>query len=136
MSLPGPALWKLYKWAISYDSSLSLSLNGQKSNLSVILATYSFTMLGFLAAVIAVLLSFSQSRTFKKYKQNSYLDVFFIVYFLCIITLAITFLFSILSLSSAPTSFFMHGAVATAINSIVQVAVITTVIINICRKSL
>ena len=136
MSIPGPLLLILYKTIISLDSSYSLSLHQQRPNLSVILATYSFTMLGFLAAVIAILLTFSQSQTFKRYKKNNYLDLFFCVYFLCIASLVATFILSILSLSSAPTSIFMHYAVAIALNSLLQVAIISFIIINICRKSL
>jgi len=136
MSLPGPLLLILYKAIINYNNEYSLSLHNQKGNLSVILATYSFTMLGFLAAVVAILLNFSQSQAFKRYKKNSYLDIFFCVYFLCILSLATTFILSILSLSSAPTSFFMRSAVAISINTLIQVSIISVAIINICRKSL
>ncbi|WP_423814872.1 hypothetical protein [Pseudomonas helleri] len=136
MSLPGPLSLIIYQVIISYNSEYSLSLNGQKSNLGVILATYAFTMLGFLAAVVAILLNFSQSQTFKKYKKNHYLDVFFCIYFLCMISLAATFILSILSLSSAPTTFFMRAALAISINTLAQVSLISVIIINICRKSL
>ena len=136
MSTPGPLSLILYKIAISLDSSYSLSLHLQKPNLSVILATYSFTTLGFLAAVIAILLTFSQSEAFKRYKKNNYLDLFFCIYFLCTASLGVTFILSILSLSSAPTSAFMNYAVAMALNSLLQVFVISIVIINICRKSI
>lgn len=136
MSLPGPIMLYLYKTLITLDSDYSLSLYKQKSNLSVILATYAFTMLGFLAAVIAILVNFSSSQAFKNYKKNHYLDIFFSIYFFCILSLAATFILSILSLSSAPTNSFMHYSVALVINTLVQVSTISAIIINICRKSM
>lgn len=93
-------------------------------------------MLGFLAAVIAILLGFSQTKTFKDYKKNKYLDIFFAIYSYCIFTLSLTFLSSILSLSASNAEFFMRSALALATNSIVLVAIISAAIINICRKSI
>ncbi|WP_152389419.1 hypothetical protein [Azotobacter salinestris] len=136
MSIPGPILLLIYKIVISSAPENSVSLFAQRPNVAVILATYAFTMLGFLAAVIAILLNFSQSTTFKKYKNNKYLDIFFIIYFYCIITLALTFGASLLTLASASAEIFMRSALSLATNSVIQVATISTIIINICRKSL
>ena len=135
-SLPGPLLLLTYRIIISYNHDYSLSLFSQRSNIAVILATYAFTMLGFLAAVIAILLGLSQTKTFKDYKNNKYLDIFFAIYFYCILTLALTFLSSILSLSSSNAEIFMRAALALAANSIFLVGVISAAIINICRRSL
>ncbi|MGY2364426.1 hypothetical protein ACW9IO_17890 [Pseudomonas azotoformans] len=135
-SLPGPLLLLTYKTITNYNPNYSLSLFSQRSNIAVILATYAFTMLGFLAAVIAILLGFSQTRTFREYKRNQYLDIFFTIYFYCIITLVFTFLSSILSLSSSSAEVFMRAALALAANSMVLVAIISAAIINICRRSL
>ena len=126
----------IYRLIINYNPSYSLSLFNQRSNIAVILATYAFTMLGFLAAVIAILLGFSQTKTFKDYKKNKYLDIFFAIYSYCIFTLSLTFLSSLLSLSASNAEFFMRSALALATNSIVLVAVISATIINICRKSI
>jgi len=93
-------------------------------------------MLGFLAAVIAILLNFPQSRSFKNYKKNKNLDVFFIIYFYCIITLALTFLSSLMSLSANSAQWFMRGALALSINSMAQVLIISLAIISICKKAI
>ena len=59
---------------VAIDPSWSMSLIGQKNNIAVIVATFAFTMLGFLAAVITILFSFSRSSTFKKYKRKGHFD--------------------------------------------------------------
>ena len=126
----------IYKTLTSYNIDLSLSLYANRKELAAIIASYAFTMLGFLAAVIAILLNFSQSRSFKNYKKNKYLDVFFIIYFYCIITLALTFLSSLMSLSANSAQWFMRGALALSINSMAQVLIISLAIISICKKAI
>lgn len=126
----------IYKTLTSYNIDLSLSLYANRKELAAIIASYAFTMLGFLAAVIAILLNFSQSRSFKNYKKNKYLDVFFIIYFYCIITLALTFLSSLMSLSANSAQLFMRGALALSINSMAQVLIISLAIISICKKAI
>jgi uncharacterized protein with PQ loop repeat len=44
-------------------------------------------MLGFLAAIITVLFSISNTKRFKRYKDKGYLDVFFFCYYITCISL-------------------------------------------------
>ena len=135
-SVPGPLLLVIYSKIIGSYPELSISLYKARSGLSSIIASYAFTMIGFLAAGIALLLNYASSPAFKKYKKHRYLDVFFVLYFYCIFTLAFTFLLSLLSLSSAPSHWFMRAALAASINSMLQVFVLSFAIISICRRSL
>jgi uncharacterized protein involved in exopolysaccharide biosynthesis len=93
-------------------------------------------MLGFLAAVMAILLNFAHSNAFKQYKKNQYLSVFFSIYFYCLATLAATFLASLLALSSSLASWSIQAALTLSLNSMTQVLIIGLAIASICRKAL
>lgn len=136
MSVPGPLLLLIYSKTISYAPDLSLSLFKQRSQLSSIVASYAFTMLGFLAAGVALLLNFANSPAFKRYQRNHYLDIFFLMYFYCIFTLGATFLLSLMSLSENSAQWFMRFALAAACNSMVQVFMISFATISICKRAL
>lgn len=113
-----------------------MSIAAQKSNLAVIIATFSFTMLGFLSAVITILFSFAGSVTFKKYKKKGYLDVFFCIYYLSISNLVVTFFLAILSLSKANGFWVMRFSLMSTVDNFVQVAILTTIIVNLCRRAI
>src|SRR5690554_5510897 len=88
--VPGPILYLAYS-QMRDSLDVSMSLFQQKANVSVIIATFSFTMLGFLAAVITIILAFSHTKTMARYKNKGRLDVFFSIYYLAIFCLIITF---------------------------------------------
>jgi hypothetical protein len=111
-----------------------MSLISQKSNVAVILATFSFTMLGFLAAVITILFSFSRSVVFIKYKRKGYLDVFFFVYYFTIFSLVMTFVLSLLSLASSNGLWAMIGSLMSSVNNLGQISLLTIIIVNLTRK--
>lgn len=131
--LVGPLSYLIYHVLITNNPELSISLFKQIGNLSVILATFSFTMLGFLAAVITILFSFSSSEPFKKYKRMGYLNVFFGLYYLSIANLLMTFIMSIISLSG--NVWIMRISIMSTINNIVQIFILTAIIINLSNKS-
>ncbi|WP_376781724.1 hypothetical protein [Stutzerimonas nitrititolerans] len=135
-SAPGPALLMTYRETISSYPNLSLSLFDHRSTIATILASYAFTMIGFLAAVVAILLGFSQSVAFRRYKSKKYLGSFFFVYAYCLLTLAMTFLFSLLCLSSNSAEIFMRIALVLAVNSLMQVSIVGLVIANICKRAI
>lgn len=132
--LPGPIFYCLYHKLVEIYPCYSMSIAAQKSNLAVIIATFSFTMLGFLSAVITILFSFAGSVTFKKYKKKGYLDVFFCIYYLSISNLVVTFFLAILSLSKANGFWVMRFSLMSTVDNFVQVAILTTIIVNLCRR--
>jgi len=93
-------------------------------------------MLGFLAAVMAILLGFSNTAPFRQYRNRRFLPLFFFVYGYCLLTLIATFLFAVLILAASGSQIFMYGALALSVNSLVQVALIGCVIMNICRRAI
>ncbi|MDF0733575.1 hypothetical protein P0Y43_23055 [Pseudomonas entomophila] len=136
VSLPGPISLAGYKLATHYYPELALGFYANRKELASIVASYAFTMLGFLAAVMAILLSFSHSNTFRQYRKNQYLSVFFSIYFYCLATLAATFLASLLALSSSLASWSIQAALTLSLNSMVQVLIIGLAISSICRKAM
>lgn len=112
-----------------------MTLYLEKANVAVILATFAFTMLGFLAAVITILFSLTQSEFFKKFKAKGYLDNFFYIYYVTIFSLLITFSASLLSLAGQNGEISMLVALGSVVNNLVQIFVLTVIIVNLCRKS-
>lgn len=112
-----------------------MTLHLQKENVAVILATFAFTMLGFLAALITILFTFSQSKSFKRYKDKGYLDQFFYNYYVTIICLMITFMAALLTLAGQNGVTSMLIAVVFMINNLIQIFLLTFTIINLCKSS-
>jgi len=113
-----------------------MSLFAQKNNIAVIIATFAFTMLGFLAAVITILFSFSRSSTFKKYKRKGHLDVFFFIYYFAIVSLVLTFALAILTLAGKNGSWAMIGGLMSTVNNLTQISLLTIIIVNLSRRAM
>lgn len=112
-----------------------MNLAHQKNNIAIISTTFAFTMLGFLAAVITILFSFSGSRTFKKYRSNGHLGVFFNIYYLAIAGLVITFAVGLLALSANQGVWPMRVALMSVVNNLIHISLLTFIIINMCSKA-
>lgn len=136
MLLPGPLLWLGYSYLIDAYPDFSLSLFPEKVNVAIITATFSFTMMGFLAAVITILYTFSGSNNFKRYAQKGHLDNFFFVYFLAILTLCFAFGVSLLSLGQKESTWLLKFGVALTTNSLIQTAFLTIIIVNVARHAI
>lgn len=133
--LPGPILLVIYKALVDTYPEYSMSLYLQKTNVAVILATFAFTILGFLAALVTILFTFSQSKSFKKYREKGFLDQFFYNYYMTIFCLMVTFIAALLTLAGQNSLNSMLIAVAFMINNLVQIFLLTFTIINLSKKS-
>lgn len=107
----------------------------QRINISIVIATFSFTTLGFLAAIITVLFGLIHSVTFKKYKKKGYLELLFFVYWFSIANLLATFILALLNFSSRCLPVIFNIMLMSAMNNIVQISFITIIILNLVRKS-
>lgn len=135
--IPGPILYIIYKYFfISVWPEYALGLSEQKKDIALLLASFSFTMLGFLAAVITIMLSFSKSKAFRKYRDSKGMSVFFCIYFLAIVHLTFTFAISLLALSKNFGPVLMDLALGCSVNSLFSVGLIATVIVNLCKKAI
>ncbi len=130
----GPLSYFAYNCFVSSYPDLAFSLFEQRSNVATVLATFAFTMLGFLAAVITILFSISQSRVFRKYRDNGYLSIFFSIYFGAIFCLLFTFLFAVLALGNANGLWMMRGSLIFMITSLAQIAVLLVIIVNLSHR--
>lgn len=113
-----------------------MSLFQQKANVSVIIATFSFTMLGFLAAVITIILAFSGTRTMIRYRKKGMLDIFFWIYYLAIACLMVTFFMSIIALAGNGNPWPMRLSVMMVVNSFVQIVLLTYIIITLSKRAI
>ncbi|POZ51889.1 hypothetical protein AADEFJLK_02107 [Methylovulum psychrotolerans] len=133
--LPGPILYEIYSLICDKNISFAFGLFGQRVNISIVTATFAFTMLGFLAAIITVLFALGTSGAFKAYKRRGYLDVFFGVYFFAVISLFATFILSILNFSHLENPLIFRLTIMALIDNIVQLILITFIIIVLTKKA-
>ena len=73
--IPRPLLYLIYNKVLVQGLHFPIVLFPQRINLSIIIATFSFTTLGFLAAIITVLFGVIHSVTFRKYQKEVYLEL-------------------------------------------------------------
>lgn len=111
---------------------MNFSLTGQKSNIGVILSTFSFTMMGFLAAVITILFAAVNHFKFKRYVQKGYLSIFLGVYFATMAFLVLNFCVSLVSMGETNITAW---AVASTINCLVQVFFVCIGIIFVWKNT-
>lgn len=130
----GPLLYAAYMCHVKRYPEHALNLFSRVDNIGVMLASFAFTMLGFLAAVITILFSFSQAKSFLRYKRDGYLSVFFSVYYAAIFCLMLTFGFALLSLGASAKPILMHLAIIFATISISQMVAMLVTIINLSRR--
>jgi hypothetical protein len=135
MLTPGPLLFLAYKALISYDMVDPLNLFFAKKDLANMIAGFSYTRLGFLATVIAILFVFTKSANFEAYRRIGYLDIFFCGYLLSIICLLITAFLSLFGFSPNNNVWPFHLLLMSFANNLIQIFLITWIICNIARKS-
>ena len=133
--LPGPLLYKIYNLVVSKHINFAVALFPQRINLSMVIATFSFTMLGFLGAIITVLFSLIKTETFQKYKRQGYLDLLIFIYLFAILNLVLSFVLSILSFSNKCQPLLFNTMLMSAINNIFQLCLITLIILNLVRTA-
>lgn len=112
----------------------ALALAADKKAISAQLGSYAFTMLGFLAAMITILFMSSDSRAMRRYRRNNYHKVLVAVLFGALLSLAVTFLTSIVATATASNVGWFQVSLAMAISSMGQVLFVTITALNLARK--
>lgn len=135
MLLPGPLLFLIYRMLIKFNWLDPLLLFANKKDLANMIAGFSYTMLGFLAAIITILFVFTKSPNFEAYKRNGYLDLFFFGYFLSIFCLLMTAFLSLYGFSPSKHIWPFNLLLMSFANNLVQIFLVTLIICNIARKS-
>lgn len=126
------ALLPLYLIEWKTSGVLSAQLNQKTDVLCQVLASYAFTMVGFLATVITFLFGLSSNRYFQSYTKHGYLNVFLFLYFLTIVSLFAVF---VLSIAILYTKNAIIPLLAGTCVSIVLIASISLVGIMIVRRA-
>lgn len=131
--LPGPISYLIYSLTANYFHALHLF--SAKDSIATVLASFSFTMLGFLAAMITILFSLSGSRTFRKFNKNGYMSVFFMLYYSAIIGFMLTFIISLVLFSNEISIWIFRIGVMSAFNNIIQIGILTVTIVNLVKRA-
>ena len=98
------------------------------SNLIVIIATFSFTMTGFVAAMGTYIISISGKPSFKRWKNQGYLSIYK-YYYLCTLTaLFITFSLCVFYYLVPFQLFILKQILVMSVINLIHVMVITCVI--------
>lgn len=90
MPLPGLAAWGAYKILVHFYPELALGLYAERKAIAGIIATFAFTMAGFIAAIITFMFNYYESKTFTVYRKKGYFDVFLSFYYFSIFWLMVT----------------------------------------------
>lgn len=133
--IPGPILYKIYNAICSQNVNFVIGLAKQRVNISIVIATFSFTMLGFLAAIITVLFGVTKSQAFQQYRRKGYFDLLIFVYWFAILNLVATFILSILGFSNNFFPLLFKSMLMSTVNNIFQLCIITFIILGLVRKS-
>ncbi len=99
------------------------------------IASFAYTMLGFLAAVITLLFVFTNTENYAAYKRKGYLRIFFHGYFITIASLLVTAFLSLYGFSQVKNVFAFEMLLMSFSNNLIQVFIITFIICNIARNS-
>jgi hypothetical protein len=103
--------------------------------LATIVAGFSFTMLGFLAAIAAFMFSLQKYRFFKRWIEDGNADAFFALFKVAFICLFVTFGFSLFVFTSQGIGFAFKAMMMSVINNIIQLGFITLIILDKVSKA-
>lgn len=130
ISIPGPILFVIYK-----VTGHKLPFSPDEKNLVLLIATFCFTMMGFLAAGISFLFSFRRNPFFDRYEERGHLSNFIFFYHMALLWLFITFIFSIIYFSLNGYTACLSLIVVSFINNLVQILFIGIILYNVIHES-
>lgn len=103
--------------------------------LATVVAGFSFTMLGFLAAIAAFLFSLQKYRFFKRWIEDGHAEVFFALFKVAFICLFITYGASLIVFTSHWQLLAFKIMMMSVINNILQLSIISIVIADKASKA-
>ena len=131
----GPISYLIYKILVQTDLVVALSVYEQRANVAIVLATFSMTILGFLAAIITMLFSLTHTRVFQRYEKRGRFSVLLSLYLYTVFSLLITFASSLFSFAKVCPPILTGIALMSATNNLVQIFLIALAIANLFRRS-
>lgn len=134
MLVPGPAICLVYKLLANYYG-YRFGFSEQVINLSIVVSSFSFTMLGFVATVVTLITVMEDRFHFKRYRKKGYLETFFHIYFITIGNLFATFVVSIFNFALHRPRILFDLMMALCINSLIQTFLVGAIIFNLLKHS-
>ncbi|TQF71138.1 hypothetical protein [Pseudoalteromonas luteoviolacea] len=116
-------------WYFIQPSSITIS-EARLTAVATIIATYGFTMTGFVAAIGAYLISKEEQPSFQFWKNGNNLEVFFHLYAASIYILFVTFISSIMLLSFDTGTVFYHLMWSSVATSMLYLGSLVIVVIK------
>jgi uncharacterized protein with PQ loop repeat len=110
---------------------MRLGLSVYNKDLTILLATYSFSMLGFLATIITVIIALGDKLHVKTYKKRHHMNEFMIWCFITACHLFLIFTLSILNLGQNVRKVLFDLILMLFSNSLFQIMVIGIIIGNL-----
>jgi hypothetical protein len=114
---------------IKYKFNISFGFTDIRT-LATIIAGFSFTMLGFLAAMATFLFSLQKYKFFKRWLEDGNAEVFFYFFKITIVCLFVTFSASLITFTTQGQHLFFKIMMMFVINNILQLSIITLVLVN------
>lgn len=133
--MPGPIAYLGYSLIISSCRSCAFALSNSAQAVANVTASFAYTMMGFLAAVITILFAVTSTHSFKKYASDGHLSVLFYFYFCTLFCLVITGVLSLLNYSNALDVWWFRALIMSFVNNLVQVFMVTAMISNLAHKA-
>lgn len=133
--MPGPIAYLGYNFIVSSCSNCAFALRTSAPAIANITASFAYTMMGFLAAVITILFAVTSTRSFKKYSQDGHLSVLFYFYFWTLFSLIVTGVLSLLNYSESNNVWWFRALIMSFVNNLVQVVMVTAMISNLAHKA-
>lgn len=111
-----------------------LNLVDKKTEICLTVASFSFTLLGFLAAAITVFFGIGGKRIITRYKNNGHLTTFIIFYFFSIVNLFLTFGLSVVTLGKNAPIVSFDLMVASLLNNFLHTLFLTYIVVHLAHK--
>src|SRR5690606_33408466 len=102
---------------------------------ATLISTFAFTMMGFLAAMITIMISVANTTTYREFKRHQYTTVFYWLYFYTIIMLVVTFIAAFLPFAKDASHWTLKSLMALTLNNIIQIIAVTVTLVNLLRRA-
>lgn len=124
----------MYAWATSNGHVAPLALAGSRARLAELLASFSFTMLGFLATLITILFMTSDSDVMRKYRRGGYHKVLVSLLAGALVSLSVTFVSAVVAAADHTPVVWFQVSISMAVSGMAQVVLTALATLNLARK--
>ena len=136
MFLPGLVMWGAYEFLLWLRPEWAFGLYAKREAIAGLLATFGFTMTGFLAAVITLMFNHYNSIAFFQYRKEGYFEIFLFEYYCAILFLLVTCLLALLCYSGNPLSSILFLCLLVNFcNNIAHIGIITYIICHLAQMA-